>query len=133
MPSIPNPPHGINPGDEVRVFGRPSRYSKSPPDGYKGTITKVGRKYATATYDLDGGLFTIEFDMRDGCERGSVGTHARRVRTPAQVEQDNRREVALTAIRDGGLEFRSGYPPSRLTLEQLEALAEVVKTWDKEG
>ena len=56
------------------------------------------------------------------------------VRTPGQVERDRRRAAALAAIKDAGLEFRlrPGYG-HKVTLEQLEALAEVVKTWDQEG
>jgi len=126
----------LKPGDEVRVFDR-SRYHPSPEGGYAGTVRKVGRKYATAAYEVTDtdwngkprtSTRTVEFDMSDGTERNGRSRWHLQVRTPAQAEQDKRREIALAVLKDQGIEFRTGRE-RRLTLEQIEALAEVARTF----
>lgn len=65
----------LKPGDEVRVFGGSGRRDPGPPGGYPATVTRVARKYATATYTSGGGYeWTVEFDMETGWERNPVGT-----------------------------------------------------------
>ena len=124
-------------GDEVRVF--PTRYRRgasAPEGGHRGTVTKVARKYATATYEKtqtwlgreETRPVTVEFDMETGMERDRDSQYGYSVRTPGQVELDLRRNAALTALRASGIEFRPGRE-YRITLEQAEALAEVVKTF----
>ena len=125
----------INPGDEVRVIeGR--RYGSG--QIWAGRIAKVARKYATAEYETTRTDWngkpkrekrTVEFDMTTGWERGTYGTYGIRVRTPAQIEEQERRAGALAEIKAHGIEFKSGRE-RMLTLEQVEALAEVVKTWE---
>jgi hypothetical protein len=129
-------------GGEVRITPyRPSKYDKTPEGGYAGTVTKVGRKYATAEYemaysDYDGTERrldkTVEFDMTTGIERRTTTTTGLYVRTPEQVERDNRYTAALAVLKDRGLEFRLGRERS-FSLELLEALAEVVKSFEPEG
>ena len=128
----------IKVGDEVRVFPPRSRRGASAPEGgHRGIVTKVARKYATATYEVtqtwlgreETRPVTVEFDMETGYERGSDSQYGYSVRTPGQVELDRRRSAALTALRDRGIEFKPGRE-YRITLEQAEALAEVVKTWE---
>jgi len=129
----------IKVGDEVRVL-RHVRYrgDDTPRDGQQATVTKVGRKYATAAWTESRVNFsgtgtyqddrTIEFNMETGDERDSRFGYY--VRTPEQLAAERRRSEVLAIIKDAGLEFRHGYGERRRTLEQLEALAEVVKTWE---
>lgn len=127
----------IKVGDEVRVLKHRNRYDSFPEDGYTGTVTKVARVYATATYVRQRTAYppgpveeTVEFDMQTGRLRGSSTSYGVYVKTAEQYEHDERCSVAesLLASRRIRLDFRHG-----LTLEQIEALAEVVKTWDQEG
>jgi hypothetical protein len=124
-------------GDEVLVFIN-RRHVHTPEGGWPGTVTKVSRKYAIAEYDYEytsiGRSVTdrrsVEFDMTNGHERGDASSYGIRVRTPGQVAQDQRRRTALAALKAAGIEFRPGREYT-LTLEQAEALAEVVKGWDR--
>lgn len=125
-------------GDEVRVFSR-SRHQPAPEGGWPGRVTRVGRKYATAEYetqdpDYAGGtrvsLRTVEFDIETGDERGDRTQTGKYARSPEQVERGKRRAYAVAALSTCGIELRSSH---RLTTEQIEQLAAVVKTWDQEG
>ena len=99
----------INPGDEVRVIeGR--RYGSSRI--WTGRIAKVARKYAAVEYETTSTDWngtpkrekrTVEFDMATGWKRGTYGTYGIRVRTPAQLEEQERRAGALAAIRAHGV------------------------------
>lgn len=121
-------------GDEVRVFLVSHRRRRSQsPEGYPGTVTKTGRKYGTAVFEVlrtIGGKertnrCEIAFDMSNGMQRGVTEY---RVRTAEQIKLDQRREVALFLVKDAGIEF--SFSRERfLTLEQIEALAEVVRNW----
>ena len=110
----------IREGDEVRIFEH-----RAPEGGWAGKVTKVARKYATVEYEQA----TTEFDMGTGIERGYKGnnsTYATRVKTLAEVALDQRRSTASQTL------FRAGVSvnyPHRLSLEQLEALAEVAGTF----
>jgi hypothetical protein len=123
-------------GDEVRVF-QGGRRPGNPDDGWPGNVTRVSRKYAVAEYEWAYESIgrtirttaTVEFDMATGHERGDTSSYGARVRTPAQVAEDRRRDEALRVVRTAGIEFRPGRAYS-ITLEQAEALAEVVKTWE---
>lgn len=124
---------GYKAGDEVRVFA--DRRHPNVEGGYPGKVTKVGRKYGTAEYEVATQDWrgnpgtdkrTIEFSLDDGTERGSTSSYAATVRTPAQVAEDQRRRAAIAALKAAGIEFRIGREHS-FTLEQVEALAEVVK------
>lgn len=116
----------IKVGDEVRVIRPSARYhgAGSPEGGWPGRVTKTGRKYATAEYATATRSGTVEFDMATGIERGSANsTYAVRVKTPAQVEREARKDKARESLFKAGISV-SG-PHERLTLEQWEALAEV--------
>jgi hypothetical protein len=115
----------INVGDEARVFYWRTRLHAENPDGFPGTVIKVAKKYGTIRLE-DGS--EIRFDLGTGFE--SPDTFGRRVRTLAQIEQDERRNEAVSCIGLAGLEFKVGRQHF-LTLEQLEQLAEVIKTWDR--
>ena len=120
-------------GDEVRVFPVSHRRRSQSPEGYPGTVTKTGRKYGTAVFEVPwtiGGKertqqCEIAFDMTNGMQRGVTEY---RVRTAEQIKLDQRREVALFIVKDAGIEFSFGRERF-LTLEQIEALAEVVRNW----
>ena len=126
----------IKVGDKVRVI-MSRRYGHGKI--WAGRVTKVARKYATAEYEVETTYLngkpkrekrTIEFDMATGIDRyAHGGTYGDRVRTPAQLEEADRRTGALAALRDHGIEFRPGRERT-LTLKQVEALAEVVKSWE---
>ena len=123
----------IKVGDQVRIIGS-NLYRKSPEAGHRATVIKVGRKYATATYTRMRTAHpagevteTIEFDITTGREKGSTSNYGARVETPEQVELRARQSAAedVLSTRKIRLDFGHG-----LTLEQIEALAEVVKTWE---
>ena len=127
----------IKVGDEVRVFLR-NPYHPDPEGGHVGEVTKVGRRYAAATYQRIGTNWrnepetvtvTIEFDMETGYERGDNYGNGRRVKTPVQLILGQRRDAALAVIKAAGIEFHLDREYN-VTLEQIEALAEVVKGWE---
>lgn len=130
---------GVQVGDEVRVFSN-SRYHPSPDGGWQGTIVKAGRKYATVTFETPasnyrGGPETyvreVEFDMVSGYEKGDhYGASGLCVKTPARIERDGREEAAVTALRCRKIRLDHGHG---FTLEQIEALAEVARTFGQEG
>lgn len=125
-------------GDEVRVFSRSRYQQRAPEGGWIGSVTRVGRKYATAEYETQDGQGdgvrtsrrTIEFDLASGNERGDRTQNGKCVRTPEQVEDGKRRADALDALKAWDIEFRLGRHHD-VTTEQLEQLAAVVRTWDK--
>lgn len=129
----------IKVGDEVRVLKRGrSRYEAFPEGGYTGTVTKVARKYATATYVRERTAYppgpveeTVEFDMETGKLRSGTdysSNYGLYVRTPEQYEAEQRRSAAMTALGGHGVNLDA--MRYRFTLEQIEALAEVVKSWE---
>lgn len=124
----------VKEGDEVRVFNR-SRYASTPEGGYEAVVTRVGRKYATAEYERArtdfmgrpiGAAGTVEFDMATGHEKGDEYGNGLRVLTPAQVEAEARETAARAVLRGVGVDITAR---SSLTREQIEALAEVAKTF----
>lgn len=128
----------INIGDEVRLFrSRRRRGPVVPEGGYRGTVTKVGRRWASAEFeqtwtDSQGKeqqiRSEISFDLETGIVRAD--TEGLYVRTPEQLDRDERRKMAVFVLGERGIEVKLGYGNS-LTLEQLEALAEVTQTWDQ--
>jgi hypothetical protein len=123
-------------GDEVRVLRSRSRYGPVPPEGgYRGTVTRTGRKYAFAVFEE---TYTdsadterqrereICFDMENGHVRAD--TDGWYVRTPEQLKRAERRKSALFLLSEHGIEIKLGYVNS-LTLDQIEALAEVARTF----
>jgi|SRR5215469_9226333 len=132
---------GLQIGDEVRIFSH-SRYYPAPAGGWAGIVTKVGRKYATASYETQDtnswsretstSRRTIEFGMEIGIERGGTSSTSLYVRTLEQVADDSRKAAALAALRAHGIEI-SLARDSAVTTQQIEQLAGVVKTWDQKG
>jgi len=121
--------------DEVRVFMR-NRYVDEPEGGFVGEVTKVGRRYATAVYERastnwrhepETRTVAVEFDMDTGYERGDHNGNGLRVMTPEQLMLDQRRAAA--ALEAAGVEIQISRERF-VTLEQIEALAEVVKGWE---
>lgn len=117
-------------GDPVWVF-TPARYDRTQPNGGRpGTVFKVLRKYAVASYEapapLSGEMHTdaVEFDLITGRER--AGGLGRRVKTERDIRHDN----AMFTLSEAGLEPKLG---RRLSLELAEALAAVVETFGQEG
>ena len=126
----------IKAGDEVRVLRTRRGYGLTPPEGgYRATVTRTGRRYATAVFDeaLAAGQGTreweISFDMETGIVRAD--TDGWYVRTPDELDREERRKMAMFLLGERGIEVKLGYANS-LTLDQIEALAEVVKTWNQE-
>ena len=102
-------------GDEVRLFAYGTRAGRNLPEGGgRGTVTKVGRKYATATFE--GAAREISFDMETGSERGDYRTYY--VRTPAQVEAEQRRDAAVVLLKEAGFELRLGHHPEDDLIER---------------
>jgi hypothetical protein len=122
-------------GDEVRVFDR--RAHRQSRNAYPGTVVSVARKYAIAEYERifsrsDGTessqTSTVQFDMATGRERGVDSMYCLLVMSRERAEADDRQAAAEQDLRDVGVRLDSGHS---FTLEQIEALAEVVKAWDK--
>lgn len=106
---------------EVRVLplGLIMNYG-APPGGWVGHITKITPKQVHIKY----GDITDVFDRRS--QRIRYGDIARKFRTLPQMEMDERRRAAGAILREHGIELskRRNY-----SLEQVEALAEVARTW----
>lgn len=124
----------IQPGDEVRILKHRGRHDTFPEGGYTGTVTKVARKYATATYVRHRSAWpagpveeAVEFDMETGKPRDEGRHYGIYVRTAEQYERDQRHSAAVAAVRASGIQLDAR---RKFTLEQIEALAEVVKTWE---
>ena len=115
-------------GQDVQIFERITG-RRDILATHTGHVAKVGRKYGTAEYMVSGHVRSVEFDLADGKERGFGGDWATTVRTVAQMAEDRRYALALSAVKAAGIEFRFGLE-RRLTLRQIEALAEVVKDWE---
>ena len=125
-------------GDEVRVFSY-NPYRPDPEGGQVATVTKVGRRYATAGWETTEPdpwngeprqyAHTVEFDMETGREKGTTGS-GRSVKTPDQVEQNAREKAAVASLlaRKIRLDYGHGF-----TVTQLEALAELVGSFEQEG
>ena len=125
----------INPGDEVRVLKHRNRYDQFPEDGYTGTVTKVARKYATATYVRQSTAYppgpvevAVEFDMQTGKVRDEDRHYGIYIRTAGQYEHDQRESEAIAVLREHNISL--DFTRRKFALEQIEALAEVVKTWE---
>ena len=120
-------------GDEVRVFR--SRRCGDDEGGIPAKVTKVGRKWGTAAYEVDvhdwrGNTSrrteAIEFGLETGYERGDQFGNGYQVKTLERLEQERRSVAAVTSLRKAGISF-DGVPFRHV--EFLEALAEVAKTF----
>jgi predicted RecA/RadA family phage recombinase len=116
-------------GQEVRIFhGR--RFAEV---GTPGTLTKVGRKWATASYEAEvhdwrGNTSReqreIEFGILNGYERGDSFGTGYIVMTLPQVAAKDRMKGAESVLREHRVELRTGHS---LTLEQVEAIAAILR------
>jgi hypothetical protein len=111
-----DPMTDIKAGDEVRVFSRSGRDPKPDP----GTIVKVGRTLVEVRYLGRVEKFRID-TRRINDNYGDVWFE-----TPEDADRREREIAACVVLRDAGIEFRLG---RRFTLEQVEALAEVARSF----
>lgn len=103
-------------GDPVVVFDINGRRMGQPDGGWPSTVTKVGRKIVTV--QSDSGLQTWEF--RIGTRLANDDFHHQWFKTLDQIELDQRRHAAVTALAARRVRIESG---SDLTLIEIEALA----------
>ena len=114
-------------GDEVRLV-RMNRWNSQPPEAVAlGVVTRVGRRYAFA--DFDGGRIR-EFDMVTGYERGDENGNGLRVMTAERAEQERRERDTIKFLRENGLDLNNR---RSLTLEQIEAIAAILRPDPEEG
>ena len=112
----------IKVGDEVRV------YFNTRTGGQPGEVVRVGRTRLTVRVNGRDDDFYIETQQGTGPQYG----YGNRFKTLGQEAEDERRRTALATLNSRNIEIKLGRERS-FTLEQIEALAEVVKTWDQEG
>ena len=117
----------IKVGDEVRVFDRYNLRSRA--EDYPGRIVKVGRTLVTVSYGPEGGC-SREDQFRMDTGRINDGYGNLSFRTLAQLEREQRAQVAIEVLKEAGLEIGIGRSPSP---ELLVALAAVVETFGQEG
>lgn len=122
----PQSPQGIKPRDEVRVFDTSGRSAGQPAGGWPGIVVKVGRTLAHIDYG-DARERIETFRLSDGRRNDSYGH--RLFLTLAQVAENDRLRAANELLRARGVELSHRRV---FTIEQREALAEVVRTWDAE-
>ena len=119
---------GIKAGDEVRVYdvnSAPARRGQHDP-GEPGKVVKVGRTLVHIEYFHRTETFRIE----DGRRNDNYGHQW--FLTLEQAEVKDRRRAAEDALRSVGLQFTSSGRRDSLTLEQIEALAEVARSFSPE-
>lgn len=89
-------------------------------------ITKVGRKYATVTWDTKHGVpSTREFNWSDGYPREAFSPRSVRFYSETAWRDEQRLRAAQEAIAAAGLELRKkgGYGMPTLPIETWEAVA----------
>jgi hypothetical protein len=111
----------IKVGDEVRVFdGWHARHDRT---SVPGEVVKVGRTLVRIKYKGREDAFRIDTGIINESNGGAE------FMTLDQVERDQRRTIAMFVLNAHHIEIKIGHDRS-FTLEQIEALAEVVKTWE---
>lgn len=110
---------------EVRVFASPdARYSSQPEGGWAGTVTKVGPTYVYVRHLPNGN--PQAYDLKTGhCRDRDLF-----IKTLEEAALDDRHAVANQTLHDHGVRLHWNH---QLTLEQLEALAEVARTFPATG
>jgi hypothetical protein len=92
----------------------------------EGEVTKIGRKYVTIEWGEDVRYRSpVQFDMGTGYEKSAYSGNRCKYRTLAEKIEEDRRAIALTAIREGGLEPK-GYGHCIIPTSKLEAVAEAL-------
>jgi hypothetical protein len=106
-------------GDPVTVYAS----VRGDSGGQPGEIVKVGRTLVRIRYGRQEQAFRMDTQQSNDKQYG-YGTY---FRTEEQAHEADRESEATTLLREHGIELTLG---SRLTLEQVEALAEVVRSWE---
>jgi hypothetical protein len=114
----------IKVGDEVLVFdGWHARHDRR---SVPGEVVKVGRALVSIKFGGRTEVFRIDTGLINLANGGSE------FMTLEHAERDMRRTAAIAVLTSHHIEFKTGRERS-FTLEQLEALAELVKTFDSEA
>lgn len=111
-------------GDEVRVFDVNGSRMGQPEDGWPGKVVRVGRKLVDITYGGRVQTFTIADRL------SSDRYNHQYFQTPEEAALDARRDEALKTLRDRRVSLGHG---KTFTVEQIEQLAALVRSFDKEA
>jgi hypothetical protein len=96
---------------------------------YDGRVAKIARKYVTIEYwRSPGNTSEIEFDIETQKERGNTSHYAARFRTPAQQDWTDRQQAVQEGLHALGLRASNVTSDGRLTLEEGEAIIELVRS-----
>jgi hypothetical protein len=112
----------IKVGDEVRVFD--GWHARQDRTSAPGKVVKVGRTLVRIKYKGREDAFRIDTGIINESGGGAE------FMTLAQVERDERRTIAMFVLNAHRIEIKTGYDRS-FTLEQIEALAALVATFDQ--
>jgi hypothetical protein len=112
-------------GEEVLVFDVNGSGVGQPPDGWPGTVTKVGAENITVNYGR--GRRPTQFKRRTG--RAEDGMGQRYVLTADVYEQGKRWSDAERELRKHGVLINRR---DRFTPEQMEKLAQLVRELPQE-
>src|ERR1039457_1251069 len=111
----------IKVGDEVRVFdGWHARHDHT---SVPGEVVKLGRTLVRIKYRGFEEAFRIDTGVVNNSNGGAS------FMTLEQAALAERRTVALSVLAARHVKFETGYERSFAT-EQIEALAEVIKSWE---
>lgn len=113
----------IKVGDEVRVFKPYIRNGQT--DGIPGTVVKIGRKLVDIEHHGHTEKFRLENGQLAGSSYGNIY-----FLTLGEVAERQRRRAAEDVLRERKIRLESGHD---LTLEQVEALADLVRSFGKEA
>ena len=112
---------GIKVGDEVRVYdGWRARQDRT---AIPGEVVKVGRTLVRIKYRSQEDAFRMDTGVINDGYGGTA------FETLVQAAREERRIAAMAVLKAHHVELKMGHDRS-FTLEQVEALAEVVKTWE---
>jgi len=115
----------IKAGDEVRVFDVNGKRRNMPLGGWPAEVVKVGRALVTIRCAGNHGEQVFRLDSQQAND--NYGHQWFRMLDEVALMQ--RRSAAIGALRAIGLSFTSSGYQDRLTLDQIEALAEVARTF----
>jgi hypothetical protein len=118
----------VKPGDEVRVFDVNGARVGQPVGGWTGEVVKVSPKLVHITYGGWYGDRPKAFRRDTG--RANDAYEHQCFMTLDEVAEAERGAAARTVLREHKITLEHG---NRLTVAQLEALAEVAKTFTQEG
>ena len=118
---------GIQAGDEVRVYDVNGKRVGQPEGGWRGKVVKVGRTLAHIHYGDPHWTRTETFTLEDGQRNDRYGRQW--FLTMDEAARRERLYVALSVLGGHGITLDHG---NSLTLEQIEALAEVARTFSPE-